>query len=47
MTAILQRICEVAIQYNFILYLYIGLANQHDRIFKGGGRHERHLAEDS
>ena len=37
MSAILRWNREVAIQYNFILYLYIGLANQHDKIFKGGG----------
>ena len=37
MSAILQRIREVEVQNIFILYLYIGLANQHDRIWKGGG----------
>ena len=36
MSAILGRICEVAVRYKIISYLYIGLANQHDRIWKGG-----------
>ena len=33
MSTILRRIRLVTVQYNFILYVYIGLANQHD---KGG-----------
>ena len=39
MSAILRRICDVEVKNNFILYLYIGLANEQDRIWKGG-RHE-------
>jgi len=31
MSAILRRIREVEVQYRNILYLFIGLANQHDR----------------
>ena len=37
MSAILRRICEVEVQNNFILYLYIGLANQHEEYGKGEG----------
>ena len=42
MTAILWRIREVAVHYNFILYLYIGLANQHEE-YGGGGRIQNNL----
>ena len=35
MRAILRRICEVAVHYNFTMYLYIGLANQQE--YEGGG----------
>ena len=34
MSAILWRIREVEVQYRNILYLYIGLANQHDREYE-------------
>ena len=37
MSAILGRIREVEVQNYFILYLYIGLANQHEEYGKGGG----------
>ena len=36
MSAILQRIRKVEVQNNFILYLYIGLANQHEEYGKVG-----------
>ena len=36
MRAILRRICEVAVRFNFIMYLYIGLANQHEEYLEGG-----------
>ena len=37
MSAILRRIREAEVQNNFIFYLYIGLANQHEEYGKGGG----------
>jgi len=36
MSTILRRICEVELQNNFILYLYIGLENQHEEYGKWG-----------
>jgi len=36
MRAILRRIGEVAVRYNFTIYLYIGLANQKEE-YEGGG----------
>jgi len=41
MRAILQRIREVEVKNNFILYLYIGLANQHEEYGKGVGNTEQ------
>jgi len=41
MSANLRRILEVEVQNNFILYLYIGLANQHEEYGKGGGDTEQ------
>ena len=35
MTAILRKIREVVVCYNFTLYLYIGMANQHEE-YEGG-----------
>ena len=36
MSAILRRISEVAVHFNFTMYLYIGLANQHEDYGRGG-----------
>ena len=36
MIAILPRIHEVAVRYNFTMYLYIALANQQEEYGKGG-----------
>ena len=36
MSPILQRFCEVVVQNNFTLYIYIGLANQHEEYGKRG-----------
>ena len=44
MSAILRRIHEVVVRYNFTMYLYIGWANQQEEY--EGGRHEHHPAED-
>ena len=37
MSTILRRICEVEVENNFILYLHIGLANQHKEYGRGRG----------